>query len=127
MPGAVKYDKAAPGQALAQGHLATGAASYRFEVNKLGFFDELFLGPAPGDAELARLRRHFCLATGHRALSLGRRREAIDWLRAAAAWEPVLWTAWPMGWLARLVPVDRVAAKVYNGWLTLWNQRPRLT
>lgn len=127
VPGAVKYDKAAPGQALAQGHLATGAASYRFEVNKLGFFDELFLGPAPGDAELARLRRHFCLATGHRALSLGLRREAIGWLRGAAAWEPVLWTAWPMGWLARLVPVDRVAAKVYNGWLTLWNQRPRLT
>ena len=127
VPGAVKYDKAAPGQALAQGHLATGAASYRFEVNKLGFFDELFLGPAPGDAELARLRRHFCLATGHRALSLGLRREAIGWLRGAAAWEPVLWTAWPMGWLARLVPVDRGAAKVYNGWLTLWNQRPRLT
>ncbi|MBP8271877.1 MAG: glycosyltransferase family 2 protein [Sphaerotilus sp.] len=125
VPGAIKYDKAAPGQALVQGHLATGAASYRFEVNKLGFFDELFHDPAPRDAELARLRRHFCLATGHRALSLGLRREAIGWLRGAAAWEPILWTAWPMGWLARLVPVDRVAAKVYNGWLTLWNQRPR--
>ena len=122
LPGAIKYDKAAPGQALVQGHLATGAASYRFEVNKLGFFDELFHGPAPGDAELTRLRRHFCLATGHRALSLGRRREAIGWLRDAAGWEPMLWTAWPMRWLARLVPFDRASAKLYNGWLTLWNR-----
>lgn len=125
VPGAVKYDKAAPGQALVQGHLATGAASYRFEVNKLGFFDELFHGPAPEDAELARLRRHFCLATGHRALSLGRRREAIGWLRQACAREPILWTAWPMQWLARLVPFDRGSAKLYNGWLTLWNRWQR--
>jgi glycosyltransferase involved in cell wall biosynthesis len=121
-PGAIKHDKAAPGQALVQGHLATGAASYRFEVNKLGFFDELFHRPAPEDAELSRLRRHFCLATGHRALSLGQREDAIAWLRDAAALEPVLWIAWPMGWLARLVPSDRGSARVYNGWLTLWNK-----
>ncbi len=119
LPGAVKHDKAAAGQTLAQGHLATGAASYRFEVNKLGFFDALYVQPRPDDLELQRLRRHFCLATGHRALSLGRRREAIDWLRDAAAAEPILWKAWPMGWLARALPWDRGAAKVYNGWLTL--------
>ncbi|MEX8495192.1 glycosyltransferase family 2 protein, partial [Sphaerotilus sp.] len=96
VPSAIKYERAAGNQVLAQGHLATGSGAFRFEVNKLGFFDELFAGPACTDEETLRLRRHYCLATGHRALGLGLRSEALTYLRQAAAWQRGLRVAWPM-------------------------------
>lgn len=120
VPAAIKYDKAAPGQALAQGHLATGGmSSYRFDVNKFGFFDELYCRAAPRDAELARLRRHFCLANGRHALGVGLREEAVGWLTQAAALERGQWQAWPLLWLARGLPWGRLASRLYNGWCRL--------
>jgi glycosyltransferase involved in cell wall biosynthesis len=116
VPSAIKYERAAGNQPLAQAHLATGSGAYRFEVNKLGFFDALFAGPDCTDEETLRLRRHYCLATGHRALGLGLRQEAIGYLTQAVAWERRLWVAGPMLALARLAPGDVVAARLYTGW-----------
>lgn len=101
---AVKYEKAADRKALACGHLATGANAYRFELNKLAFFDELFWQPRRGDAELALLRQHHCLNVGHRALMAGDRGAAVDLLGSAAALRRGLWRAAPMWLLALLLP-----------------------
>ena len=117
VPSAIKYERAAGNQPLAQAHLATGSGAYRFEVNKLGFFDELFAGPDCTDEETLRLRRHYCLAAGHRALALGLRQDAIGYLRQAAAWQRGLWVAWPRLALARLVPGDAAAGRLYSGWI----------
>jgi glycosyltransferase involved in cell wall biosynthesis len=116
VPSAIKYERAAGNQPLAQSHLATGSGAYRFEVNKLGFFDELYAGPDCTDAETLRLRRHYCLAAGHRALGLGLRQPAIGHLRQAAAPQRQLWVAWPMLALARLAPSDALAGRSYAGW-----------
>ena len=117
VPSAIKYERAAGNQPLAQAHLATGSGAYRFEVNKLGFFDELFAGPDCTDEETLRLRRHYCLAVGHRALALGLRQEAIDYLRQATAWRRGLWAAWPRLVLAQLAPSDAMAGQLYRGWM----------
>jgi hypothetical protein len=116
-PLAIKHERAAGNQPLAQGHLATGAGAYRFEVNKLSFFDELFAGPDCTDDETLRLRRHYCLAVGHRALGLGMRAEAVRYLKQSAAWRRGLWRAWPMRWLAQAMPSDRAAGGVYTAWV----------
>lgn len=117
VPSAIKYERAAGNQPLVQGHLATGAGAYRFEVNKLSFFDELFAGPGCTDEETLRLRRHYCLAAGHRALGLGLRAEAVRHLKEAAAWQRGVWRAWPMLALAQIVPSDRVAGQAYRTWV----------
>lgn len=116
VPSAIKYERAAGNQALAQGHLATGSGAFRFEVNKLGFFDELYAGPDCTDAETLRLRRHYCLAVGHRALALGLRSEAITYLQQSVALQRGLWVAWPKLALARLAPSDSAAARLYGSW-----------
>lgn len=116
VPSAIKYERAAGNQVLAQGHLATGSGAFRFEINKLGFFDELYAGPACTDAETLRLRRHYCLAVGHRALGLGLRSEAIVYLQQSVALQRGLWVAWPKLALARLAPSDSAASRLYGGW-----------
>lgn len=126
IPSAIKYERAAGNQTLAQGHLATGAGAYRFEVNKLAFFDELYAGSGCTDAETLLLRRHYCLAVGHRALGLGHRAEAIRYLRQAAAWRPMLWRGWLMLALAQVVPGDRAAATVYSRYLRGYDVLRRL-
>ncbi len=117
VPSAIKYERAAGNQPLAQAHLATGSGAYRFEVNKLGFFDELFAGPNCTDEETLRLRRHYCLAVGHRALALGLRHDAIGYLRQATALQRGLWGAWPRLAVAQLAPSDAAAGKLYRSWI----------
>lgn len=117
VPSAIKYERAAGNQPLAQAHLATGSGAYRFEVNKLGFFDELFAGPDCTDEETLRLRRHYCLAAGHRALGLGLRQDAIGHLRDAASLQRKLWVAWPMLALAKVASSDAAAGRLYGGWV----------
>lgn len=126
VPLAIKYERASGNQTLAQSHLATGAGAYRFEVNKLSCFDEHFGPQASTDPEIRLLRRHYCLAVAHRALSAGHRDVAIAHLRQAAAWRPILWKAWPMRALAQAVPSARGAATVYNGWLRVFDIGARL-
>lgn len=116
LPSAIKYEKAIGNKALAHGHLASGAGAFRFEVNKLSFFDELFWQPRPDDAEIALLRHHYCLSAGHRALSLGYRADALRYLAAAAAWRPRLRRAYLMLALARVLPSDAWSGAVYR-WL----------
>jgi glycosyltransferase involved in cell wall biosynthesis len=117
VPLAIKYERASGNQTLAQSHLATGAGAYRFELNKLSCFDDTFGAVAGTDPELRLLRRHYCLEVAHRALAAGHRGVAIAHLHQAAAWRPMLWRAWPMLALARLVPDDQRAASVYRLWM----------
>jgi glycosyltransferase involved in cell wall biosynthesis len=126
VPLATKYERAEGNQTLVQSHLATGAGAYRFEVNKLSCFDENFGPQANTDPEIRLLRRHYCLAVAHRALSAGHREIAIEHLRQAAAWRPILWKAWPMRALAHAIPSPRGAAVVYSRWLRVFDIGARL-
>lgn len=71
VPCAVKYERAQGNKTLAQGHLATGANGYSFEVNKLAYFDELFSPQFATDPELELVRCHYELYAGVSALRLG--------------------------------------------------------
>lgn len=115
VPSAVKHERAAGARPLCQGHLATGANSYTFEVNKLAYFDELFGDALATDPELTLVRCHHQLSAGRAALRLGDRRQALQHFSAAARWRPRLRQAYA-GWLlARLAPTDRAAALVMQG------------
>jgi glycosyltransferase involved in cell wall biosynthesis len=114
VPSATKYDRAAGAQTLKQGHLAKGPASYRFEMNKLGFFDEMFTDTHGGDPEIARLRCHYLLDAGEAALRSGQRADAMKHLREAARWEPRLWKAYGAWALCRALPSDRWAGAGYR-------------
>jgi GT2 family glycosyltransferase len=115
VPCATKHERARDGGRLAQDHLATGQGAYRFALNLLGFFDEIFVAPSNGDPEIALLRRYACLAAGRAALSLGMRAEARAHLRAAASLRPTLWRAYPALAGAWLAPTDRVLGTGYRG------------
>jgi glycosyltransferase involved in cell wall biosynthesis len=92
---ATKHDRAPAGAVLSQGHLASGIGSYRFETNKLGFFDELFMNAREPSEEIQTLRRFHSYAAARAALNDGKRAEAIRHLREAAAPRKRLWRAYP--------------------------------
>jgi glycosyltransferase involved in cell wall biosynthesis len=106
VPCATKHDRAPAGAALEQGHLASGQAGYRFETNKLAFFDEMHASSGHGD-EIAILRRHHCFAAARAAVRAGLRNEAIRHLRDAAAPRRRLWRAYPALGYAKLMPFAR--------------------
>jgi hypothetical protein len=114
VPSAIKYERAAGARHLSQGHLATGANSYLFEVNKLSYFDELFADEFATDPELALVRRHHQFAAGSAALRQGDRENAMQHLGSAASWRPRLRKAYALWLLARLAPSNRVAAQLMN-------------
>jgi len=99
---------------LTQGHLAKGAAAYRFEINKLSFFDEQFVGTHAGDPEIEVLRCHYLLDAGESAMRLGRRADALEHLAAAARWRPRLWKAYGAWALCRALPSDRWVGQGYR-------------
>jgi hypothetical protein len=103
VPCATKHDRAPAGATLEQGHLASGRASYRFEANKLGFFDEIYMRSGHGD-ETEILRRHNCFAAARAAVRAGLRSEAIRHLQEAAAPRRSLWRAYPALAYAKLMP-----------------------
>jgi glycosyltransferase involved in cell wall biosynthesis len=113
VPSAIKYARGIGARALKQDHLATGVGAYRFEVNKLGFFDELFWQPRRGDTEIDLLRCYYSFNAGRAALRLGRRIDAIDHLRAAAQLKPKLWRAY-LGLAVARFPSDRVVRSTYR-------------
>jgi len=115
VPCATKHERARGGQQLAQDHLATGQGAYRFAVNMLGFFDEIFVAPSGGDPEIALLRRHASLAAARAALSLGLRAEARAHLREAAGLRRTLWRAYPALAATWIAPTDRALAAGYRG------------
>ena len=114
VPSAIKYDRAPGTQLLNQAHLAKGAAAYRFELNKLGFFDELFWQTHGGDPEIELLRCHYLMNAGRAALRLGRRADAITHLRAAARPSAGLWSAYAAWAGCRLLPSDRWVGAGYR-------------
>jgi glycosyltransferase involved in cell wall biosynthesis len=95
VPCATKHDRAPAGVVLRQSHLASGLGSYRFETNKLGFFDELFMSASQPDEEVLTLRRFHSYGAARAALRDGLRSEAIRHLRDAAAPRKRLWRAYP--------------------------------
>lgn len=129
VPLATKHDRAPGSQALKQDHLAKGPESFRTEVNKLGFFDELFFHPHENDPELILLRCHYCLNVARAALRQGMREEARRYLKQAARPARRLWMAYP-GWaLTTAIPSGGALRAGFLGMLRtldvaerLWNR-----
>lgn len=115
VPSAVKYERAAGNRPIHQGHLATGANSYSFEVNKLSYFDELFAAELPGDVELQTVRCHYEYCAGCAALRQGDRQAAARHFARAARWRPHLRRAYAYRVLAQALPSDAVAARWVEG------------
>jgi glycosyltransferase involved in cell wall biosynthesis len=126
IPCAVKHERAHGAQELRQGHLARGANSYTFEVNKMAYFEEMFADQFSLDPELPLVRCHYQYAAGFAALRFGDRRNALRHLGAAASWRPRLRTAYALWLLARLAPSDRWAARLLNGTLRAADVSARL-
>jgi glycosyltransferase involved in cell wall biosynthesis len=126
IPLATKYDRAAGARSLKQDHLAKGAGAYRFEINKLGFFDELFGIPGRGDPEVEILRRHYSLDAARAALRLGMRVEAGRHLREAARLERRLWLGYPGLAYVKAVPSDRWVGAGFRGALRALDVGERL-
>jgi hypothetical protein len=127
LPCAVKHERANPAQALRCDHLATGSGRYRFEVNKLGFFDELYTQRHPQDRGLQRLRRHLELSAGRQALAQGLRDEALQHLGAAARPSRQLWRAGGLYLLARTSSSGQSAARLYRQWTRMRHLLAALT
>ena len=104
VPCATKHDRAPAGAVLQQGHLASGLGSYRFETNKLAFFDDLFMSANQVSEEVQTLRRFHSYGAARAALRDGLRSEAIRHLREAAAPRKRLWRAYPALAYAMLAP-----------------------
>jgi len=114
VPSAVKHQHGAGGQALKEDHLAVGASEYRFAVNQLRLFDELYWQPNPDDVEIRRIRSLHQLFAGRKALALGKRNEALEHLTQAARANPRLRVA---RWLRRfllVVPSAPLAHRLYR-------------
>ena len=112
IPGAVKYERAEDAGSLRQEHLAKGVNAYRFELNKLACFDELYGPQAGSDAELPLIRRHYEYDAGFAALRHGLRNEAVEHLKAAACQLPRLRTAYALLALAYVAPHGPTAARI---------------
>lgn len=117
VPSATKYERAPGARSLTQDHLASGRGAYRFSVDHLGYFDELFTQEAPGDPEIQLLRCHHQLGAARAALRLGLRREAREHFRAAARLRQKLWWSYPGLALTTVVPSDRLAGATYRAGL----------
>jgi glycosyltransferase involved in cell wall biosynthesis len=114
VPLAVRHNKGVGGAQLAEDHLASGPAEYRFALNKLAFFDELYRDPRRGDPEIERVRSFHLFAAGKSALGSGQRPEAIRLLRDARRAHPRRLEAWWLEALARVVPDHRLAARIHR-------------
>jgi glycosyltransferase involved in cell wall biosynthesis len=112
IPSAIKYERAMGNRQVHQGHLATGANSYSFEVNKLSYFDELFAAELPGDPELQTVRCHYEYFAGYAALRKGDRQAAARHFARAARWRPHLRRAYAYRVLVGALPSDAVAARL---------------
>jgi hypothetical protein len=113
IPGAIKHDRAATAE-LAEAHLATGRNAYRFAVNKLGFFDELFLRDQPDDIELQRIRAIYQLLAARTALRLGDRDAAGKHLREASRGYSSSWDIMFFRFLAAAVPSGASASTIHE-------------
>lgn len=111
IPTAVKHERGLGAAELRQGHLATGASAYDFELNKMAHFREQFAGEFDRDPELALILRHYQLYAGYAGVMAGRRAEALPHLRAAACWKPHLRRAYALLALALCLPSDRLAQR----------------
>lgn len=126
IPSATKFDRAAGAKTLKQDHLAKGSGGYRFELNKLGFFDELFAIPGRGDREIEILRCHYALDVARAALRVGERRVAADHFRQAARLQRRLWMAYPGLAFALAVPSDAYAGAGFRAGLRAADVAERL-
>jgi len=127
VPSALKHDVGASGRRLAEGHLATGINEYRFALNRLALFDELFWNERKSDPEINRIRGLYQSYTGRTALELGKRQAALEHLRKACDLFPGLWHAYTLRFFVRLLPTDSIVGSMYRFYLQLKYVLRRLT
>jgi len=114
VPCAIKHELGSNGQALAEDHLATGNSQYRFAMNRLRLFDELFYTPNQTDPEIVRVRGLYQLFAGRKALLLGKRTEAKEHFSEARRSLPDLWVVWWFRTYVRLIPHGPAAGAAYR-------------
>jgi len=119
LPCAIKHEQGINGRPLAEDHLATGASQYRYSVNRLQLFDELFYIPSQADPELRQVRGHYQLFAGRKALMLGKRTEAMAHLKEACKAMPAHHAAHWLLRFVRAIPSDRAAGATYRAFLRL--------
>jgi len=119
IPSALKHDVGASGNHLTEGHLATGANEYRFALNRLALFDELFWNEHKSDPEINHIRGLYQAYTGRTALELGMRQAALDHLREASTFAPGLWRVYVLRFLTWLSPSDLMAGRLYRLYLKI--------
>lgn len=113
-PCAIKYDKGLGATALQEDHLATGKNAYKFSVNHLSYFDELYWNDQKDDRELTLIRSYHQLYAGRMALGSGFKKEALEHLRQASQLRPLLWHAYILRLFARLFPSGNLAGSAYR-------------
>ena len=111
-PGTIKHEYAAGRKQLAEGHVATGKTALRCNQDMLQIFEDLFWKDAPGDPELCGIRAYRRFKIAEVLLSRGERGAALKHLEEAARGYRGL-DAKAALWLARLVPQDRLAGRMF--------------
>jgi hypothetical protein len=96
-----------------ESHLATGKTALQFAKDLLRWHEELFWTGNQMDPELTAIRGLCQLYAGRIALSTGKREEALEQLKGAAAVLPGP-TAPALLWLARLVANPRASRVAYG-------------
>ena len=114
VPCAIKHAAAINSQALVEDHLASGVNEYRYAINRLPLFDELFLTSGQSDPETGRIRGLYHLYAGRTALRLGMRRETLMHLRDAVRAIPDHRRARWLLTLAYCLPTGAMASSVYR-------------
>jgi glycosyltransferase involved in cell wall biosynthesis len=114
VPAAIKHSMAVGGQALAEGHLATGTNEYRYAVHRLPLYDEFFWQGRESDPELGKIRGYYHAHAGRVAVEYGKRREAIGHLKEATAANPKLWSVRALRLFLGLVPSDALTSRLYR-------------
>ncbi len=112
-PSCYKHERTNGGALPKEGHLVTGKTAATFHEDVLRGLEELYLAREPNDPDLLALRGFRSYLAGHWALQLGQRRRALSHLeRAAKTYDgPDVEAAL---WLARALPRDAVAGRVYR-------------
>jgi glycosyltransferase involved in cell wall biosynthesis len=113
LPGAIKYELGHDGQALAEGHLATGKTAVQFHQDVLRLHEELFWNQNRNDPELIALRgfRQFLVAQA--AARLGQRDVALANLAASRHTYPA-WEARELRFLLGLAPTPALSRRAYQ-------------
>lgn len=113
IPGCIKHELGQQGDALAEGHLATGKTAVQFHRDVLRLSEELFFKSMPTDPELRALRGFRQYLVAQAAAKLGMRDVAREHLDACRHTYPA-WEAKELSWLLSIAPTPALTRAAYE-------------